>query len=486
MAQQLTGTTPEAVGIPSAAIAAFINAVEERCGGLHSLMLLRHGQVAAAGWWVPYGPQRPHMLFSLSKSFTATAVGLAIAEGRLSLNDPVLGFFPDEAPARPSRNLAAMQVRHLLSMNTGHAEDTIPPLLRRRDGNWAKAFLTAPVKRKPGSLFVYNSGASYMLSAIVQRLIGMPIVEYLAPRLFEPLGIPMPRWESCPRGVNAGGWGLSLRTEDIARFGQLYLQKGMWGGQRLLPEHWVEDASFKHSDNSHYGTPDWQSGYGYQFWLCRHGAYRGDGAFGQYCIVMPAQDAVLAITSGVRDMQAVLDLVWAHLLPAMGAEPLPADPASQAALAERLVGLALPPAAGEATSPVAAQIRGRRWSMDEGSPGIKSLVLDFAPGECTLTVRDGAGQHKLSCGLGAWREGVTTLDIAAARTLRRGAVGRPVAASAAWLDPNTLAIKLCLYETPFHPTLTCRFEGDTCRFSFVSNAGWDDPAGMHWVGRRAR
>ncbi len=483
MGQELASAAPETVGIPSRAILSFVDAVEERCGGLHSMMLLRHGQVAAAGWWRPYGPQREHMLFSLSKSFTSTAVGLAITEGLLTLDDPVLRFFPQEAPARPSRNLAAMQVRHLLSMNTGHDEDTIPLLLRRRDGDWAKAFLSAPVKHKPGSHFVYNSGASYMLSAIVQRLTGMPIVEYLQPRLFDPLGIEPPLWETCPRGVNAGGWGLNLKTEDIARFGQLYLQKGRWGDQRLLPEAWVNEATSFHSDNSYREVPDWQQGYGFQFWLCRHGAYRGDGAFGQYCLVMPAQDAVLAITSGVSDMQAVLDQVWQHLLPAMG-EPLPEDVAARQALAKRLEGLELAPARGEANPPAAAEIAGGRWIMAEDAPGIKSMSFALQPDGCVLTVRDRAGTHRVTCGLGDWREGTTTLDIAATRTLPRGAIERPVAASAAWTDAHTLVVKLCFYKTPFHPTLTCRFEGDEGRFTFRANAGWDGSGAVEWSGRR--
>ena len=271
----LPRSIPEAQGIPSAAITAFLEAAEQGGSGLHSFMLLRHGRVAAEGWWSPYAPTAPHMLFSLSKSFTSTAVGLAVAEGRLSVDDPVLSFFPAEAPRKPGENLAAMRVRHLLSMSTGHDHDTTEHLYRRRDGDWAKAFLARPVAYAPGTHFLYNTGASYMLSAIVQRLTGMTLLEYLRPRLLDPLGITGAAWETCPRGVNTGGFGLSITTEDIARFGQLYLQRGVWQGRQIVPEAWVAEASSRQMPNGSNAESDWEQGYGYQFWLCRHSAYRG-------------------------------------------------------------------------------------------------------------------------------------------------------------------------------------------------------------------
>src|SRR5262249_5596575 len=161
--------TPESQGIASAAILKFITAAENEIDELQSFMLLRHGAVVAEGWWSPYGPDLPHMLFSLSKSFTSSAIGLAVAEKRLSIDDRVLDFFPDDAPKSVSRNLAAMRVRHLLGMSTGHAVDTMAGLHKRRDGNWTKAFLAQPVKYKPGTHFFYNTGATYMLSAIIQK-----------------------------------------------------------------------------------------------------------------------------------------------------------------------------------------------------------------------------------------------------------------------------------------------------------------------------
>ena len=199
-------------------------------------------------------------------------------------------------------------MRHLLSMNTGHHEDTTDHVWRKEHDNWPERFLSLPVEHQPGTWFVYNTAATYMLSAIITKLTGEPLLDYLLPRLFDPLGIENPVWETDPRGVSIGGSGLHIRTEDIARLGQMYLEKGVWQGQRILPEAWIAEATSVHSDNSNTQTnPDWTVGYGYQFWRCRHDAYRADGAFGQYCIVMPEQDAVLAITSGLRDMQAVLD-----------------------------------------------------------------------------------------------------------------------------------------------------------------------------------
>jgi CubicO group peptidase (beta-lactamase class C family) len=471
------------VGLPSSAVSKFVAAAEKNIDALHSLMLMRHGSVAAEGWWAPYAADRPHMLFSLSKSFTSTAVGLAVAEGRLSVDDPVLSFFPDDAPAKPSRNLAAMRVRHLLSMATGHTEDTTGFMHTRRDGNWARAFLARPVKREPGTHFVYNSGATYMLSAIVQKLAGMTLLDYLTPRLFEPLGIQGAAWESCPRGINTGGWGLCVKTEDIARFGQLYLQKGEWDGRRLLPEAWVAEATSAQAPFSAGSGGDWQQGYGYQFWRCRHNAYRGDGAFGQYCIVMPDQDAVLAITAGVKNMQAVLDLVWKHLLPAMQPAALPADAAAQDKLARKLGGLALAPQRGKRTSPIAARVSGATYAFPANEQGLASVSLEFGKAGAALVARDRAGEHRIPCGYGEWLTSTTAFG----NPSRHGgsAPEQPVAASGAWTADDTFTLRPCLYETPFCPTLIFRFVGRRLFYTFEENVSFGPTQHPPMVGRCA-
>src|SRR5258705_4559133 len=202
---ELPRTSPEHRGITSSAILQFVEALERQIHEMHSFMLLRHGSVVAEGWWSPYSAVSPHVLFSVSKSFTSTAVGLAVAEGYFSIDDPVLSFFPDEMPTEASDLLAAMRVRHLLTMTSGQAIDTWGFMVDRPDGNWIKGFFTVPVVHEPGTQFVYNTGATYMLSAIVQKTTGMKIVDYLQPRLIEPLGIRNASWHESPQGITAVG-----------------------------------------------------------------------------------------------------------------------------------------------------------------------------------------------------------------------------------------------------------------------------------------
>ncbi|MCA9913126.1 MAG: serine hydrolase [Anaerolineae bacterium] len=453
----LPRSSPERQGIASSAILQFVEALESQIQEIHSVMLLRHGKVVAEGWWSPYGHEHPHTLFSLSKSFTSTAVGLAVAEGYFSIDDLVLSFFPEEAPINRDDLLTTMRVRHLLSMSTGQAVDTWSYMVDRPDGNWIKGFLEVPVVHAPGTHFVYNTGATYLLSAIVQRTTGMKLIDYLQPRLFEPLGIDGATWSESPQGITAGGIGLSTRTEDIAKFGQLYLQKGMWQGEQILPEAWVEAATTSRISNSDGVQPDWSQGYGYQFWCCRHNAYRGDGVFGQYCIVMPEQDAVLAITSGldVFDMQQPLDLVWKILLPAMQADSLDDDSAAYTHLTNKLHSLHLLPVAGEATSPIAASVSGRTYAVDANELALKTISLSFAEAVCEITLKSPEHQEAILCGMGTWQQGQTALF--EQPLLFQNAL---VATSGAWTNPDTFTIIFRLYETPFYYTMDCHFADD--------------------------
>jgi CubicO group peptidase (beta-lactamase class C family) len=452
-AARLPRTSPEAAGVSAEGILKFVDAVEQKPGGLNSVMLLRHGKVIAEGWWEPYGPQHPHTLYSLSKSFCSTAVGLAVAENRLSVDDKVVSFFPTDTPPKIDDNLAEMRVKHLLMMGTGHDKDATSALFTNTDGNWPKAFLSLAVEHKPASKFVYNSAATYMCSAIAQKVTGMPIVEYLAPRLFEPLGIGRPIWETCPRGVNTGGWGLNLRTEDIAKFGQLYLQKGRWSGKQLIPAAWIAEATSKQISNGDGGASDWAQGYGYQFWRCRNGAYRGDGAHGQFCVVMPGQDAVLAVTSGVGDMQAILNAAWEHLLPAMESNT---GSKSESDLKRRLSRLAIAPPVGKPESPDGKKFSGRTYRFDANPQKIRSITFDFSDRRCSLTLEDEQGAHKLTASFSSWIRGEFPYPV----QLPTEKSPKKVAARGAWAADDTYTLKLCFYETPYVQSMAFRFNGD--------------------------
>ncbi|CAM4513094.1 MAG: serine hydrolase [Paenibacillus macerans] len=428
----------EELGISARNVIDFLDEMEAQSIELHSFMLVRHGHVAAEGWWEPYRPELPHMLFSLSKSFTSTAIGMAVQEGLLKLDDPVISFFPDDLPDEISPNLAAMQIRHLLMMGTGHAADTTEALHEAEDGNWVKAFLKQPVEHEPGTFFLYNTGATYMLSAILQQASGQTLLEFLRPRLFEPLGIEHPTWETCPRGIHTGGYGLKITTEDIAKFGQLYLQKGLWYGRRLVEESWIEAAVSKQISNGDGGDSDWAQGYGYQFWRCRHGVYRGDGAFGQFCIVLPERDAVIAMTAGTNDLQGVLNGVWDHLLGAFG--PVPAVPdGSSGELERRLRELRLEPPRMECRPDAENRLNGQSYSLEENELGLASFRMDFYEKKASLQLKNKQGEHALELGRGEWGIGRSSLSGPEER----------VAASFTWRNAETLLLTIRRIETPF-------------------------------------
>ncbi|MEZ5323686.1 MAG: serine hydrolase [Verrucomicrobiales bacterium] len=429
-------SSPEEQGVSSEQLLKLVTALDTEIEGLHSVMVVRHGHVIAEGWWSPYASEHNHVLYSLSKSFTSTAVGIAVAEGKLSIDDKVLSFFPDDAPAEPDRNLQQMRVRDLLTMTTGHQDepsaaiDTVSP----------KSFLASPVPHKPGTHFKYNTAATFMLSAIVEKQTGERLVDYLRPRLFEPLGIENPKWDTNSQGIALGGYGLRVRTEDIAKLGQLYLQQGEWKGHRLLDADWVALATSRQVSNGSNPESDWDQGYGFQFWQCRNGAYRGDGAFGQYCVVLPEQDAVVAITSGLGNMQGVLDILWKNLLPAFHAVPLEGgDPSG---LNAKLAGLMLPVPEGEVLASRGVVRFPENEVMLESvswkSTGNGSLTL--------ISTVDGK-EYRQPCAYGKWAIGGTQPD------------GERTAASFAWTKPTELTVKICAYETPFITTVRLRFDG---------------------------
>lgn len=408
MQTPLPRCTPEAQGVSSQAVLTWLDAMQADQLELHSFMLLRAGQVLAEGWWAPYSPARPHLLNSLSKSFTSVAIGFLVAEGRVHPDDRLVDLLPDALPEQVSDLLAAMRVQDLLTMRTGHAEDTTGAVVTAPDGDWVRAFLAQPVAFAPGTHFVYNTAATFMLSALVQRLTGVTLLDFLRPRLLTPLGIEQAHWQIGPQGIQVGGWGLHLTSEGIARFGQCLLQEGRWEGAQVIPAAWVREATRAHVPaGEDAATNDWANGYGYQFWMCRHGAYRADGAFGQFCVVMPQQQAVLVVTANVPEMQKVLDHVWAHLLPALGEEALPENPEAQGALRERCAGLTL--SLPELTGAWDTTPRDEIYTFGPNSLQLQQMRLVTTPSGCELHLKAGQGEQVIRCGLQDWEE--THLDL---------------------------------------------------------------------------
>ena len=491
-------TSPEAEGIVSAGVLAFLEAADETIHDLHSFMLLRHGRVVAEGWWYPYAPDYPHTLYSLSKSFVSTAIGLAAAEGRLSVDDAVITLLPDDRPLLVNEQQAALRVRHLLTMTSGHDPETEGLMFRQPEGNWAKGFLSQPMIHPPGTHFTYENGATYMLSAIVQQVTGMTVLDYLQPRLFAPLGIDKVTWSVGPRGINIGFTGLSLTTEAIARFGQLYLQKGVWQGKQLLPTAWVEAATKRQVSNGANPDVDEEQGYGYQFWRIRYGAYRGDGAFGQFCEMWPEHDVVLAITGGKEGMEVIQDLIWEHLLPATRPRALPTDDESQQALYRKLSRLSIAVPQGQPLSPLATQISQRTYDFRAHEQNPTNLHFDFGHGPffvtfatitfdftvssaqgdgCICTIVDNRASHEVVCGHGHWRMGTTTVNSTDGHTLQ------PVAASGAWTADDTYEMQWCFVETAFRTTLICRFEEERITVDWHENARFGEVKSLQLLGR---
>ena len=471
----------ESPGISPAAVLAFLDAAAAKAYELHSLVVARGGRIATHGWWAPYRAEAPHSLYSVSKGFASTAVGFAIAEGKLKLTDKVVDFFPQQRPFEVSERLNALRVEHLLTMSVGHATDST--LIVTRDEDWVKSFLALPIEFDPGSVYLYNSAATYMLSAIVQNVTGEKIVDYLGPRFFDPLGMPKMRWAQCPRGINTGGWGLYATTESLIKFGEFYLQDGRWNGKQLLPREWIEQATtFKIQQPPRKGesqnleelkaTSDWHQGYCYQFLRCRHDAFRNDGSFGQYCVMLPKLDAVVAITGNTLDLQGALNLVWDHLLPGLQ-QSAPYDRDTDEHLRARLASLTLKLPDGGTHSP--RDGKHSAYAIEANPLGVQHLSVAFDADRCRLVFDITGRAHAIDCGIGRWRDGET--DLPGTPPEFTELVGRTVnpkgpakvAAAGAWKDADTFQMQWRYYETPFSDTVTLKFSGDAVEVAFLNS-----------------
>ena len=411
--------TPESQGVPSEAIVKFIDAAERtfdagEAGALHGFVIVRHGKVIAEGSWKPFDTlNETHMLYSHSKSFTSSAVGFLADEGKIDLDERIVDLFPEDVPERPDPRLGEIRVRDLLTMNVGADHDHT---IGRNSSDWTKWFMKKELQRRPGTGFKYDSDATYMLAAIVEKKSGEKMMDYLKRKMFDKIGITTV-WTTCsPEGIPCGGWGMNMTTRELARFGQLYLNRGRWEGEFVLSPYWVDLATARQTWSGWQNVgvkslgdgSDWEQGYGFQFWRCTHGAYRADGAAGQYTVVMPEQDMVVSIHAGLGDMQKELNLIWDYLLPAAKDAPLAENAAAAAKLADRLAGLAIKPVSvGDGFD-----LAENSWAFElkENHRGFKSVRFDLKGGEvlCTLVTR--AGEQRFPAGFGKWLKGSIRID----------------------------------------------------------------------------
>ena len=456
---EMEASTPEAEGISSAAISAWLDACERELDAMHGFVIVRHGKVVAEGWWNPFSADRTHMLYSHSKSFTSTAIGFLADEGRLDLDERLVDIFPEKAPSAPSTNIEMLRVRDLLTMTTGMPYTDA----ERKDvgGDWVKLFLANEVKDLPGTTYRYDSCATHVLAAIVEKKSGQKLMDFLRTRLFEKIGIERAWTTTSPQGIACGGWGMNMTTRELARFGQLYLQEGRWGDRQILSTNWVRLATTYQTSTGRPGNGDWSQGYGYQFWRCRHDCYRADGAFGQYTIVMPKQDAVVSIHAGLGPMNKELDLVWQYLLPAMREDALPADGAAQKALVDRCTKLALRTVRGERTGDSA--FAGGKTFMLSGEQKrfrFTTVRLVAAAEGWDVVLGTAAGEQRIPVGFGAWREGTARFEEEEFEKLG-GLIGeQPTAASGAWTAPNVFQTRIYLHNGTFRLDYTFTFKPD--------------------------
>lgn len=317
----LEHVTPEAVGVDSKVITAFLNEINEKGLGLQSFTVVCHDKVCAQGFFKPYNADSPHVLYSMSKSVTSTAIGFAIDEGLISLNDRVAEFFPEYPMSKRPFN-RMLTIRMLLTM---HSDKLITVLDEKGQKDWIANFMGATFILPPNTKFNYISENTFMLSAIISKVTGMSVVDYLYPRIFEPLGIEKPFWETDGAGNNAGGWGLYMKSEDIAKFFLPYIHDGKWiDGTQIVPEIWVKEATRKQVNSVRDGYIDNMEGYGYQFWKNPiANSSRADGLFGQRCFLFPGYDALVVLNCGEAEDYKVMKVFWKYFPHCFGFEALP-------------------------------------------------------------------------------------------------------------------------------------------------------------------
>ena len=462
--------SPESVGVSSAVIAEFLRRMPEAGMPIHSFMVLRHGKVAAACYRAPFDAETPHAMYSVSKSFSSVALGIAVGEGLLSLDDKVRDFFPEYTEHRRDKYLDLLTVRHLIGMQSGKNPGI---LADKTKGRWIQDFFDAPWTEKPGTKYRYISENTYMVCAILTRVTGESVREYLRPRLFEPLGMDVPFWETDNNGIEAGGWGLYVTAEDLMKLMLCLHQDGVYNGRQVIPADWVALATSNLTDNGANTQPDFRAGYGLGFWQNETvKGYRADGMFSQFGIVFKDYDAIVVALSGVPLEQAALTYIWKYFPAAFADDlPLPA-PAETAAFRRQLADAVFDTPDKPSHSDLQASIDGRTirfrkklllnligfpvsmlplavtFMTTDKAGNIDKMKLSFTDDALSLTWTEGDETNTVLCGMnGKYCYG----------KMRLGGIDYKVCCTAGWTKRDCLRVQVRPVETIGKRILDLRF-----------------------------
>lgn len=472
---------PQDAGIRPEHLKKFYESIADPWLGVHGFMAVRHGKVVSEAYWQPYAAEKPHTLFSTSKSITGLAVGFAVEDGFLSLDDRVVSWFPERLQAKTCENMERMTVRDLLTMSTGFAKDPHDFPWPRPDDilatgphcchqgieppqiDWVRNFFDHYVAYEPGTEFVYCTHGTFMLSVIVQKATGKTVSEYMNEKLFLPLGIGTPSWESNPDGYTVGGWGLMLTTEQLAAVGQFLLNGGIWQGKQLLSSQWIQAASSVQmpitcSREKHI------AGYGYQMWVGEeYGAYFMRGAFGQVCAIVPEKDMVFSYF-GENDKKARAQ-IWENILKYI-LDPISDEPVSAAGeeeLQKLTTQFSIPLADGGASwkSETARRVSGKTYVLGDNRLNLTSLSLQFAENETQsdqLTLGLGDQTFSVPVGYQCWLSGKTCVKTEDTDT-DVSIIFESVSCCGGWKGDHYV-VKLCFDETCYVNTMDISFAGN--------------------------
>lgn len=460
----LPESLPEEVGIPSAAISGFINRLQAQRLPMHSMMIIRHGRVAAEGYWKPFTKAFKHRMYSVSKSFVALAIGLLEAEGKLSLSDRVVDFFPDKLPESGVHPYTAqMTVRDLLMMASGHASTCYK---RCDEPDWLRAFFIVPPTHLPGTVFSYDTSATVTLTAIIEKLSGASFLDYMRPHALDAIGFSADAYclttpaqlDNRPDGVSHGGSAVICTTRDLAKVALLVMRQGRWGDRQLLPAAFVQAAVSRQIDTSNQSAPtlvDDRQGYGYQIWRLRNNGFCFKGMGGQLAICLPDQDLLVVTTGDTQSIagggyQVVFDAVWEELMPHLQDEALIVNEVNADQLRQTLDGLTLLLPEGDTDSPMRTHIDKQRYTFDANLLGLRALSLQFHDHKVTLELEKTDGNHRFCFGFGHTLPQIFPM------------YGYDCLASAAWSDPHQLQLEVMVVDEVFaHVRMTLCFKADT-------------------------